>query len=142
MEQIRIQYFQVMEGKLVFSDKRVKWAIIVALVGTLLAHILLLNRNFEMLTLLHVMWICTILFLIFTRHRNALLNMKLWVITALIASPLFRMAGRFLNEAIQKSAESQVEFYLYRLLSVLIGLVMFNWIRNTVKVEKAGLQDS
>ena len=56
-----------MEGKLIFSDKRVKWAIIVALVGTLLAHILLLNRNFEMLTLLHVMWICTILFLIFIR---------------------------------------------------------------------------
>ena len=137
-EQMRIRHFQVMEGKLIFSNKRVKWAIIVALVGSLLAHILLLNRKFEMLTLLHVMWMCTILFLIFTKHRNALLNMRLWVITALIASPLFRMAGRFLNEAIQKSAELQVEFYLYRLLSVLIGLVILNWIRNTIKVEKAG----
>ena len=93
-----------------------------------------------MVTLVHVMWICAILFLIFIKHKNALLNLKLWVITAFIASPLCRMAGRFLNEAIQESAEPQIEFYLFRLLSVLAGLIILNWIRNTVKVEKPVLQ--
>ena len=128
-----------MESRLVFSDKRVYWVVIILLVSTLIVHALLLNRKFEMLTLVHVLWISAIFILIYIKHKNALLNIKLWIITAFVAGPLLRIAGRLLNEMLQDSMESQVEFYLYRLLSVLVGLLIFNWVRTTVKVENSSV---
>ena len=128
-----------MKSKLVFSDKRVYWVVIVLLVCTLSVHVLLLNRRFEILTLMHVLWISAILVLIYIKHKNALLNIKLWLIIAFIAGPLFRMAGRFLNEMLQEFPTSQIEFYLYRLLSVLVGLLIFNWVRTTVNVENSSV---
>ena len=92
-----------------------------------------------MLTLVHVLWISAIFILIYIKHKNALLNIKLWIITAFVAGPLLRIAGRLLNEMLQDSMESQVEFYLYRLLSVLVGLLIFNWVRTTVKVENSSV---
>ena len=128
-----------MKSKLVFSDKRVYWVVIVLLVCTLSVHMLLLNRRFEILTLMHVLWISAILVLVYIKHKNALLNIKLWLIIASIAGPLFRMAGRFLNEMLQEFPTSQIEFYLYRLLSVLVGLLIFNWVRTTVNVENSSV---
>jgi hypothetical protein len=124
-----------METKLVFTNRKIYWVVIAVLVCTLVAHALLLNRRFELLTFLHILWIGSILYLIYIKSSKALLNIKLWIIVALIASPLLRMAGRFLNEMLQESAALQIEFYLYRLLSVLVGLIILNWVRNTAKLE-------
>ncbi|MFD2721517.1 hypothetical protein ACFST9_22575 [Hymenobacter monticola] len=124
-----------MKMKLVFADKRIYWVVLAVLSLTLIAHVLLLNRKFELSTLLHVLWVSSIIYLIYIRSSKALLNIKLWIIVALIASPVLRMAGRFMNEMIQDSAASQVEFYLYRLLSVFVGLILLNWVRNTVTLE-------
>ena len=128
-----------MKSKLVFSDKRVYWVVITLLVCTLSMHAMLLNRRFEILTLMHVLWISAILALIHIKHKNALLNIKLWLIIAFIAGPLFRMVGFFLNEMIQEFPTSQIEFYLYRLLSVLVGLLIFSWVRTTVNVENSSV---
>lgn len=125
----------MMKSKLVFLDKRVYWVIIVLLIGTLLAHLLLLSRKLDMLTLMHILWISAILFLLSSKHKNALLNIKLWLITAFIVSPLIRIVGHFLNEALDGFSASQVEFYLYRLFSVLVGLIVLNWVKNTVEVK-------
>ena len=115
-----------MEMKLVFTNKRAYWVVVAALVCTLVAHALLLNRRFDLVTMVHILWISGILWLIYLRHERALLNIKLWIIVAFIASPLLRMAGRFLNEMMQDSTTSQVEFYLFRLVSVVVGLIMLN----------------
>ena len=50
------------------------------------------------------------------------------------------MAGRFLNEMMQDFTTSQVEFYLFRLVSVVVGFIMLNWIRTTVKLENTGIE--
>ena len=129
-----------METKLVFTNKRAYWVVVAALVCTLVAHALLLNRRFDLVTMVHILWISGILWLIYLRHERALLNIKLWIIVAFIASPLLRMAGRFLNEMMQDFTTSQVEFYLFRLVSVVVGFIMLNWIRTTVKLENTGIE--
>ena len=129
-----------METKLVFTNKRAYWVVVAALVCTLVAHALLLNRRFDLVTMLHILLISGILWLIYLRHERALLNIKLWIIVAFVASPLLRMAGRFLNKMMQDSTTSQVEFYLFRLVSVVVGLIMLNWIRTTVKLENTGIE--
>ncbi len=120
---------------MVFLDKRVYWVLIAILVCTLLAHVLLLSRKFDLLTLIHILWISAIIILIVIKHKNALINIKLWLIIAFIVSPIFRIAGRFLNEILQDSATVKLDFYLYRLLSVVCGLIILNWVRYTVKLE-------
>jgi len=125
------------ESKLIFLDKKIYWVLLVLLLGTLLAHVMLLSRKFDILTLLHILWIVAILFLLFSKHKNALLNIKLWLIVAFVAGPLLRMAGHFLNEILDEFSVAQLDFYLYRFISVLVGLIILNWVRNTVKVESS-----
>jgi hypothetical protein len=47
------------------------------------------------------------------------------------------MAGRILNEAMDGIFVTPLDFYLYRILSIIVGLIFLNLIRNTVKLENA-----
>jgi hypothetical protein len=78
-----------------------------------------------------------LLFLVATKHKNALVNLKWWVIISLIAGPVLSMGGRFLNEIIAGFASFSLEFYLYKALLLIIGLIMLNYIRGTVTVERS-----
>jgi len=128
-----------MKRKFVFLDKRVYWILIILLICTGLAHVLLLNRRFELLTLLHILWISAVLLLMLNKHKDALLNIKIWLITVFIAGPLIRMARRLLNEILDGFSASQVEFYLYRVLSVTVGLIVLNLVRSTITVEESSV---
>ena len=88
------------------------------------------------MTLMHSIWVGATLYLLFTKNRNALLNIKLWLIISIIGGPSLQIIGRYIKEMAQDSSSINVEFYLYRVLLILVGLVMLNWVRTTVVIDE------
>ena len=125
------------EEKTIFKNTIVYWVIVVALAGGLLLSVYALTKGFNLITNLHLIWMAALLFLIVTKHKHALSNLKWWLILSFIAGPAFSLAGRFLNEMLDGFSSFSVEFYLYRALMILLGLILVNYIRSTVRVEKA-----
>ncbi|PJJ55050.1 hypothetical protein CLV45_3399 [Hymenobacter chitinivorans DSM 11115] len=77
-----------------------------------------------------------LLYLVLTRHRNALVNLKWWLIIGLIVGPALSLAGRFLNEMLDSFSSFSIEFYLSQALLLVIGLILLNYVRSTVTVER------
>ncbi|QIL75746.1 hypothetical protein [Hymenobacter sp. HDW8] len=125
-----------MMEKTVFHNSIVYWVLAVSLIGGLLLSGYALVTGFNILVSLRVIWMAALLFLVLTKHKYALANLKWWLIISFIAGPALSLAGRFLNEMLDNFSSFSVEFYLYNASLLVVGLILFNYIRSTVTVER------
>lgn len=125
----------LMKEKTVFSNAVVYWIIVAVLAVGLLLSCYALTKRINVTDVARLIWMAALLILVITKHKYALVILKWWLIITMIVGPAMSLVGRFLNETMEDSLYS-IEFYLYRILMVIIGLIMLNYIRNTITVEK------
>ncbi len=120
----------------VFNNPAVYWVLVVSLGAGLLWSAYTLTTGFNILVVLRLLWMAALLFLVVTKHKKALINLKWWLIIAFIVGPALSLVGRLLNEMLDGFTSFSVEFYLYRSVALIIGLILLNYIRSTVTVEQ------
>ncbi|MBC6696735.1 hypothetical protein [Hymenobacter sp. BT190] len=125
-----------MKEKTVFSSAVIYWIIVMVLVVGLILSCYVLTKRINVTDVARLIWMAALLLLVITKHKYALASLKWWLIITMIVGPVMNLVGRFLNETMDDSSYS-IEFYLYRIMMVIIGLIMLNYIRSTITVEKA-----
>ena len=124
-----------MKEKTVFNNAVIYWVIVTSLVVALLLSCYVLTKRINVTDVARLIWMAALLLLVITKHKYALVILKWWLIITMIVGPAMSLVGRFLNETMDDSSYS-IEFYLYRILMVIIGLIMLNYTRSTITVEK------
>ncbi|WBO83210.1 hypothetical protein [Hymenobacter yonginensis] len=127
-----------MKEKTVFSNAVVYWVIVAVLVVGLLLSCYVLTKRINVTDVARLIWMAALLFMVVAKHKYALINLKWWLVITMIVGPALSLVGRFLNETMDDSSYN-IEFYLYRILMVIIDLIMLNYIRNTITVEKVDM---
>lgn len=120
----------------VFNNSAVYWVLVISLGAGLLWSAYTLTTGFNILVVLRLLWMAALLFLVVTKHKKALINLKWWLSIAFIVGPALSLVGRLLNEMLDGFTSFSVEFYLYRAVALIIGLILLNYIRSTVTVEQ------
>ncbi|MCB2378100.1 hypothetical protein LGH70_10935 [Hymenobacter sp. BT635] len=121
--------------KTVFHNAGVYWVLVAALVSGLLLSGYALATGFAILISVRLVWMAALLFLVATKHKYALANLKWWLIISCVAGPALSLAGRLLNEMLDGFSSFSAEFYLNRALLLVVGLILLSYIRSTVTVE-------
>jgi len=86
-----------------------------------------------------------LLILIFTNHRYARVGIMAWTIIVLIgASALGLLASLFDigNDLIDSTKTTNTNDIIYKLIQLIVGVLILDFTRRTVKVERIGLTES
>ncbi|TGE22212.1 hypothetical protein E5K00_18365 [Hymenobacter aquaticus] len=122
--------------KTVFHNAVVYWLLVVGLASGVVLSGYALVTGVNLLAGFRLVWLAAILFLVVTKHKYALTNLKWWLGIGFIAGPAFSLAGRLLHETLDGFSSFSVEFYLNKALLLVVGLILFSFVRSTVTVER------
>jgi len=131
--------------KTVFKNKTFFYLLIGLISILLLWNVYTLINTGNIWALLPILIQTVLLILIFTNHQYARVSIMAWTIIVLIgASALGLLASLFDigNDLIDSTKVTDTNYIIQKLIQLVLGVLMLDFTRRTVKVERVGIAES